>query len=78
MSKGGNMQEGILATALLARLRGDNNGVPAAALLADALIEKAAAGDARAFEIIRNTIGENPKDKQSEQPLKTEIKWTGQ
>lgn len=72
------MQDGILARALLARLVGEDGGAPAAPLLAEALIEKAAAGDARAFEIIRNTIGENPKEKASEQAIRAEIKWTGQ
>lgn len=70
------MQEGILAGALLARLRGDDGQPSAAGAIADALIEKAAAGDARAFEIIRNTIGENPKDKAADLPIRTEIKWT--
>ena len=72
------MQDGILAGALLARLRGEDGNPPAAPALADALIEKVASGDARAFEIIRNTIGENPKEKAAEQAIKAEIKWTGQ
>ncbi len=40
---------------------GRDNGLTTAEAVTLALVDKALAGDVRAFEVIRDTIGENPK-----------------
>lgn len=42
-------------------LEAKQGGVTTAEALTLALVEKALAGDVRAFEVIRDTIGENPR-----------------
>lgn len=50
---------------LEALLEGDRNGLPLAESIALALIDKALTGDVRAFEVIRDTIGEKPIERQN-------------
>ncbi len=71
------MQDGILAGALLTRLRKDNCRA-ADAIAAAPDRGKASAGDARAFEIIRNTIGEKPRgqNKRSANQNGNQMDWT--
>lgn len=53
---------------LLLQAKGDESGCEAADLICMALIEKARAGDVRAFEVIRDSIGEKPTEK-----IKTDV-----
>ncbi len=46
--------------------------------ICQALIEKALTGDARSFELIRDTLGEKPADKISTQAASTlSVRWAG-
>lgn len=65
------MKKSILSGALLAELERDGN----AARVARALLEKALAGDARAFELVRNTIGEKPAGGEGSGEIR--IRWGG-
>lgn len=60
-------------------LAAKHDGVECGQAVALALIEKALSGDVRAFEVIRDTIGEKPTDKiQADVPQKLIIKWSSQ
>lgn len=56
-------QKKVLRERLAALLETKHGDMDTADALALALIEKGLAGDVRAFEVIRDTIGEKPTDK---------------
>lgn len=56
-------QKKLLREHLEALLQGNRDGMTTAEALTLALLEKGLAGDVKAFEVIRDTIGEKPEDK---------------
>ena len=55
-------------------LAGEVDGVERGELLALALIQKGLSGDVKAFEVIRDTLGEKPSDKQQTEGS-ISVKW---
>ena len=58
----------------LALARVDDGGQTTAEAVTAALVTKALAGDVRAYEVIRDTVGEKPTDKVA-QDSTLEIRW---
>ena len=58
----------------LALARVDDGGQTTAEAVTAALVTKALAGDVRAYEVIRDTVGEKPTDKVA-QDTTLEIRW---
>lgn len=58
----------------LALKRVDDDGQTTAEAVTAALVTKALAGDVRAYEVIRDTVGEKPTDKVA-QDATLEIRW---
>lgn len=64
---------------LLEARHGDMDTMDTADALALALIEKGLAGDVRAFEVIRDTIGEKPTDKvAAANSAELVVRWEGE